>query len=127
LRSRPDGRFFKQKYLNRADRYFDRYGSRTVLIARFLPVVRTFGPIVAGATVMRTKQFLKYNLIGGIIWTALTTALGYTIGKTVPHVDKYLLPTVIVVVLLSVIPSAIEMRREAQREAAEEPELNGVQ
>jgi len=117
---RPDSRFFKQEHLERANTFFERHGAKTILLARFVPVVRTFAPIVAGAGSMRYRAFITYNLIGGFLWAVGITTLGYTLGKSIPNVDKYLLPIIAVVVALSLVPIAIEAWR-ARRAAPAPP------
>ncbi len=112
---RPDSRFFKQEYVEKAQGYFDKYGSRTIVLARFVPVVRTFAPIVAGIGSMTWRTFATYNVIGGILWGAGVTLAGYVLGETIPDVDKYLLPIIVLIVVLSAIPVALEVLR-ARRE-----------
>ncbi|MEY2425775.1 MAG: rane-associated protein [Actinomycetota bacterium] len=112
---RPDSRFFKQEYVEKAQGYFDKYGSRTIVLARFVPIVRTFAPIVAGIGTMAWRTFATYNLIGGVVWAAGVTLAGYVLGETIPDIDKYLLPIIVLIVVLSAIPVAIEVLR-ARRE-----------
>lgn len=116
FRRRPDGRIFKQKYIQRADRYFEKYGNRTILFARFIPIVRTFGPLVAGIARMPQRAFFVYNVIGGIIWAIPMVGLGYIAGDQLEKrgidVDRFILPIIIIVVIISLIPAAIELRKE---------------
>ncbi|MBA2609796.1 MAG: VTT domain-containing protein [Actinobacteria bacterium] len=112
---RPDSRLFKQEYVEQAQGYFDRYGSRTIVLARFVPIVRTFAPIVAGIGTMKWRTFATYNVIGGVVWAAGVIMLGNILGKTVPSIDKYLLPAIAVIVFLSLLPVLLEIRR-ARRE-----------
>jgi membrane-associated protein len=116
---RPDSRFFKQEHLERANAFFERYGAKTIVLARFVPIVRTFAPIVAGAGRMPYRTFVLFNLLGGFLWAVGVTTLGYTLGKRIPHVDKYLLPIIAVVVVLSLVPIAFEAWRA--RRAAQAP------
>ena len=114
---RPDSRLFKQEYVTRAQSYFDRYGPRTIILARFVPIVRTFAPIVAGIGTMKWRTFISYNVVGGVAWASGVLIAGDILGKTVPSIDKYLLPAVLVIVALSLIPVLLEVlraRREAQ-------------
>ena len=113
---RQDSRFFKQEYVERAQAYFDRYGARTIILARFVPIVRTFAPIVAGIGTMKWRTFAQYNVIGGVGWAAGVILAGNILGKTVPSIDKYLLPAIVVIVALSLIPVGLEFMR-ARREA----------
>jgi membrane-associated protein len=108
---RPDSRFFKQEYVEKAQSYFDKYGSRTIVLARFVPIVRTFAPIVAGIGSMTWRTFATYNVVGGVLWGAGVTLAGYVLGETIPDVDKYLLPIIVLIVVVSAIPVGIEVLR----------------
>ncbi|MFP5375631.1 MAG: DedA family protein [Acidimicrobiia bacterium] len=107
---RPDSRFFKQAYLEKAQRYFDEHGPRTIVLARFVPIVRTFAPIVAGAGSMRYRTFVTYNVVGGLVWGVGVTSLGFALGEAI-DIDKYLLPVIAVIVACSLVPVALELRR----------------
>ncbi len=115
LFKRQDSRLFKQEYVEKAQSYFDRYGSRTIVLARFIPIVRTFAPIVAGVGQMDYRTFSTFNVAGGVLWAGGVTTLGYILGETVPSIDKYLLPAIAVIVALSVTPVAIEFLRERRK------------
>jgi membrane-associated protein len=108
---RPDSRIFKQEYVEKARAYFERHGSKTIVLARFVPIVRTFAPILAGVGDMQYRTFLTFNLIGGLLWAVGVTSLGYVLGESVPEIDKYLLPVIALIVLLSVLPVAFEILR----------------
>ena len=108
---RPDSRIFKQEYVDKARAYFEKHGSKTIVLARFVPIVRTFAPILAGVGDMQYRTFLTFNLIGGFLWAVGVTSLGYVLGESVPEIDKYLLPVIAVIVLLSVLPVAFEILR----------------
>jgi membrane-associated protein len=108
---KPGSRLFKAEYVERANEYFDKFGSRTIVLARFVPAVRTFAPILAGIGTMRYRTFVTYNVLGGLLWAIGVTPLGYTLGKTVHGIDKYLLPVIIVIAALSAIPVVLEFRR----------------
>lgn len=117
---RPDARFFKQEYLTKARDFFARYGARSIVLARFVPVVRTFTPIVAGASHMHYRTFLIYNVIGGILWGSGVTVLGFLLGQIAlvrDHVELIL----IAIVVISVIPIAIEMLRARRATARQRP------
>lgn len=107
---RPDSRFFKQAHLDKAQRYFDEHGPRTIVLARFVPIVRTFAPIVAGAGDMRYRTFATYNVAGGLLWGVGVTVLGYVLGEAV-DIDKYLLPIIAVIIAFSFVPVLLEVRR----------------
>ena len=117
LFNRPDSRFFKQKHLRQAEEFFERHGSKTIILARFTPIVRTFAPIVAGASRMRYRTFVLYNVIGGIAWTTSMLCLGAALGKTFPSIGKNLDYVIVVIVALSLIPFAIEYLRHRRRGA----------
>jgi len=111
---RPESRFFKPEYLKRADEYLEERGAHMIILARFIPAVRTFTPIAAGASRMRYALYLPYDIAGGIIWGVGVTLAGYTLGSRVKHIDRYLLPVILVVVGVSLIPVALELRRAAK-------------
>ena len=102
--NKPDSRFFKQENLEKAQAFYEQHGKKTIILARFVPFVRTFAPIVAGAANMHYPTFLLYNIIGGITWVFSMTLFGYFIGHAIPHVDRYLLPIILVIVILSILP-----------------------
>lgn len=106
---RPDSRFFKRAHLDKAQAFFDRHGSKTIVLARFVPVARTFVPIVAGVGSMTYRTFMTFNILGGFLWAVGVTLIGYILGETIPNVDKYLLPAIAVIVVLSAIPVGIEL------------------
>ncbi len=108
---RPDSRFFKQEYVTRARQFFERNGPKTIVFARFVPIVRTFAPIVAGVSEMNYRLFVTYNVLGGVLWGAGVSVLGYILGDTVPNIDKYLLPIIAVVIALSLLPVLLEWRK----------------
>jgi membrane-associated protein len=111
---RPDSRFFKQEHLEKAQGYFDRYGSKTIVLARFVPVVRTFAPIVAGAGSMPYRTFLTFNVLGGFLWACGVTTLGYFLGE-VSWVRHNLELAILGIVALSLLPIAVEMLRARRR------------
>ncbi|GAA0525360.1 hypothetical protein GCM10010172_02260 [Paractinoplanes ferrugineus] len=111
---RPDSKLFKQENLARARRFFDRYGARSIVLARFVPIVRTFTPIVAGASHMRYRTFLSYNVLGGTLWACGVTTLGYFLGQ-VAFVRSNIELILIGIVVVSVIPVAVELLRARRR------------
>jgi membrane-associated protein len=115
---RPDSRLFKQEHVVRAQGFFDRHGPKTIVLARFVPIVRTFAPIVAGVGKMHYRQFVAYNVVGGTAWAAGLTTLGYFLGK-VSFIRNHIELAAIVIVLVSVIPMILEVRkhRSAARSA----------
>lgn len=112
--NRPDSRFFQQEYVDKAYAYFERYGGRTIVLARFVPIVRTFAPVVAGVSRMRYRTFVFYNVIGGILWGAGVVLLGYWLGQ-IQFVADNIEPIILLIVGISVLPIAVEVLR-ARRE-----------
>lgn len=108
--NRPNSRLFKQEYVTHASDFFERNGSKTIVLARFVPVVRTFAPILAGVSRMHYRTFVIYNAVGAAIWGMGVTLLGYLLGRQIgpEKIDKYLLPIIAVVILLSLLPVALE-------------------
>lgn len=115
---RPDSRLFRQEYVDKARGYFERHGSKTIVLARFVPIVRTFAPILAGVGNMRYRTFITFNVIGGFCWAIGVTSAGYVLGATVPDIDRYLLPIIAFIIFISLAPVAFEYlrhRREKTR------------
>ena len=134
LFSRPNSRLFKQDYVHRTKDFFERHGPKTIIIARFVPIVRTFAPILAGVGEMRYATFIRFNVVGGFVWAVGVTSLGYTLGQSVPGIEDYLTPAIIGIVALSLIPPFLEWRKhrramapvgaaDAEEEAEELEEL----
>jgi membrane-associated protein len=105
LFSREDSRLFKKKHLESAHKFYEKHGAKTIFFARFIPAVRTFAPIVAGAADMSYKTFISYNLFGGLVWGAGMTLGGYFLGKAIPNVDRYLIPIIAIIIFTSVLPA----------------------
>ena len=123
LFERPDSRFFKQRHLVKAHEFYEKYGARALVLARFIPVVRVFAPIVAGVGLMDYKKFLFFNLLGGALWAYGLTWLGYWVGSRIPDVDRYLLPIVGLIVLVSVAPAVIHVWKDPEHRAEIEASL----
>jgi len=115
LFERPDSRFFKQSHLRKAEAFYDKHGGKALVIARFLPVVRTFVPIVAGVTRMPFGRFLAYNIVGALLWAVGLTLAGYLLGTWIAGFDKYLAPVIVLVVVLSILPTAIHFWRDYRK------------
>ncbi len=116
--NREDSRLLNKKHLLRAQEFYEKYGGKTIILARFVPIVRTFAPIVAGVSRMNYRTFVRFNVLGGLLWGVGVTTLGFLLGEAV-DIDKYLLPVIAVIVLLSVLPVAVEIlkaRRDARSE-----------
>lgn len=116
LFKKEDSIFFHKKNLVRAQKFYEKHGGKTVTIARFLPVVRTFAPIVAGIGDMPYKKFLFYNAIGAFAWAVCLPVAGFFLGNLIPNVDKYLLPIIVAIVFLSVLPTAIHLIGERKND-----------
>jgi membrane-associated protein len=115
---RPDSRLFKQENIEKAHAFFEKHGAKSIVLARFVPIVRTFTPIIAGVSRMEYRTFVTFNIIGGVLWGAGVTLLGAALGK-VDFVHEYIELILVGIVLLSVLPIAIEFlraRRAARRE-----------
>lgn len=106
--------FFQKKHLESAKRFYNKHGGKTLILARFIPAIRTFAPIVAGMADMHYGSFLTYNILGGLLWSFGMTLLGYFLGSVIPDVDKYLLPIIGVIIVLSVIPAIIHYVKDRQ-------------
>lgn len=115
---RDRARIFNPENLKRSREFYDRHGGKTIILARFMPVVRTFVPILAGVGRMRYLSFLFYNIIGAALWTISLPFLGYYLGKTVPNTDHYILFIVGLVIILSVIPAFGSIIRRSARSGA---------
>lgn len=119
LFQRDDSVLFHKKNIVRAQEFYEKHGSKTIVLARFVPVVRTFAPVVAGIGDMHYRTFLSYNLVGGLLWAAGVTSAGYFLGNLIPAdlIDKVLLPVIAVIVLVSVAPAAYEILKTPQGRA----------
>jgi membrane-associated protein len=131
---RPDSRFFKREYVEKAEYYFNKFGpAKAVVLARFIPIVRTFLNPVAGVLEMPARQFFVWNVVGGVLWTDGIILAGWGLARQITKVmdpadiDKYILPVVAVIVLISLMPIFIEMwrtRREKRRATLEDVDLS---
>ena len=106
--------FLTPDNVRRAQEFYARHGGKTIVLARFLPGIRTLAPILAGVGEMPYATFLSYNLIGGLLWAVGLTTLGYVLGNTIPNVDRYLVPLVLVIVFASLIPSFVHLVRKPE-------------
>ncbi|MDX2644524.1 DedA family protein [Streptomyces sp. NPDC001902] len=119
---RPDSRLFKQENVEKAHEFFERHGAKSIVLARFVPIVRTFTPIIAGVSRMNYRVFVTYNIVGGLLWGAGVTLLGYWLGQ-IAFVHEHIELILVGIVLLSVVPIAIEFlrARAASRKAGPGP------
>ena len=114
---REDSIIFHKQNLERAKAFYEKHGKKTIILARFLPGVRTFAPILAGVGEMRYRTFVSYNIIGGLIWGVGMPFLGYFLGNTIPNIDRYLLPIVIFIIVVSVLPMIRHILKDPQDRA----------
>ena len=111
LFNRDDSRWFHRDHVLRTQRFYERYGVKTIVIARFVPIVRTFAPTVAGVGKMAYRTFVTFNVLGGIGWVVSMTLVGYFLGRSIPDVERHLHWVIAVVILLSLLPILNEWRR----------------
>jgi len=112
LFKKKDSRFFKQEYVTRTQKFFETYGGRAIILARFVPIVRTIAPILAGVGTMTYKKFLSYNVLGGFAWGAGMVSLGYFLGSIIPNSEHYILPLSLVIIIISFLPIIINYIRK---------------
>jgi membrane-associated protein len=115
LYSRPDSRWFKRAHLEQAQAYYDKHGGKTIVIARFMPIIRTFAPVVAGAADMRPATFLFYNVVGGAAWVWSMLLIGYLLATQFPVVGEHIEALIVVIVVLSLMPAGIAWLKQRQR------------
>ncbi len=114
---KEDSLLFNKNHIDKAMVFYEKHGGKAIIFARFIPMVRTFAPIVAGAGKMQYKRFLLFNVFGAFLWAVGITLLGYFLGSAIPDIDKYLVPAIIVIVLLSIIPSLFHLLKDQERRA----------
>ena len=112
LFSKPDSAVFRKEHIERAHAFYKKHGPKTMLLAHFVPVVRAFVPVTAGAGEMPYKQFAIFDAIGDIAWTVLLTLLGYYVGSRIPGVEKYIDPLLIAVVVIFLVPTLVHVLRD---------------
>ncbi len=118
--NKDESMLFSKKHIEKAQNYFEKYGALTIIIARFVPIVRTFAPTIAGVGKMSYPKFLFYNILGGVLWVVSITMLGYYFGLKVPDAEKYIIPGVIIIIIISLTPyihkfiKSPEMRAQAK-------------
>ncbi len=112
---RQDSLLFKRDHVLRARDFYERHGGKTIILARFIPVIRTFAPVVAGVGQMEYRRFVSFNVIGGFLWVWSMTLLGVTLGNVIPDIDRHIHVVIAVVVFLSILPAIIEYIRSRGR------------
>ncbi len=118
LFNKPDGVVFRKEYIDRAEAFYEKYGSKTMLLAHFVPVIRSFAPVTAGAGNMPRKLFILFDAIGDIAWTLLLTLLGFFLGKRVPGIEKLIEPLLIIIVIVFLAPTLYHVLRDPKIRAA---------
>lgn len=118
---KEDSFFFHKKHIERTRVFFEKYGKKTIILARFVPIVRTFAPILAGVGQMEYRIFASYNVIGGILWSTLLIFLGFGLGSVIPSIDRYLLPIVLCIILVSFLPILFEYWKSTHRTHSQAP------
>jgi membrane-associated protein len=116
--TRPKSLLFNPRHIERTRAFYARHGARTIVIARFVPIIRTFAPVVAGVGQMEYRRFLLYNVAGGVGWVTSMTWAGYLLGRAIPNIGDYVHVVVVIVIVLSLIPIVIEFAREHRRRSA---------
>ncbi len=111
LFSREDSLFFNKKHLLQTQAYYEKHGKMTLILGRFLPIVRTFVPIIAGIGSMDFKTFFVYNLTGAVMWSVLLCAMGYYLGEVLPNAEEYILPIIVAIIILSFLPAVFKFIR----------------
>ena len=117
LFTRDDSLLFKKKHLYRAHDFYQKHGGKTLVIARFMPIVRTFVPVVAGLASMPLKAYTAYNVLGAVAWIWSMLFIGHFLGRMVPGIDKHIEPMILVIIALSLLPGLISWRRERAKAA----------
>ncbi|MFY9530883.1 MAG: VTT domain-containing protein [Candidatus Acidiferrales bacterium] len=119
LYQRQDSRFFKKQHLERAHSFYEKYGGKTIILARFVPIIRTFCPPVAGAARMSYLRYLSYDIFGGIFWVWSMVLVGYSLGRTVPHIESQIHWVIAVVIVLSLMPAIFQgLKMRAKKQAS---------
>ena len=113
--TREKSLLFNPKHVLRTRHFYEKYGPKTIVIARFVPIIRTFAPVLAGVGGMQYRRFLAFNVLGGIGWVASMSLAGFALGRAVPNISKYMHVLVITIIVLSCIPIAVEIYRERRK------------
>lgn len=111
---KQDGILFRHEYIEKAEAFYEAHGGKTITIARFVPIVRTFAPVVAGVGRMDRKKFMLYNIAGAILWGSSITLLGYFLGSKIPHIDTYIIPVVLLATIFTFAPPLIHILKDPQ-------------
>lgn len=112
-----DKYWFKKQHLDYTQEFYDKYGDKTIIIGRFVPIVRSFAATLAGSADMSYKRFLRDTLVGGVFWVGGVTSLGYYLGKMIPSADRYLTPIILLIIFISLSPSVYEYLKQRNKNA----------
>lgn len=115
LFNREDSLFFHKSHLERARKFYEEQGGKTIILARFMPIIRTFAPVVAGMSELSFPQFLFYSVVGGILWAVVLPIAGFFLGRSIPDIDHYLLPIIGLIVVISLAPAVYEAVKTKER------------
>jgi membrane-associated protein len=115
---KKDGVIFRHEYIMKAEKFYEKYGSKTMLVAHFVPIVRSFAPVTAGAGKMNHKQFIIYDAIGDIAWTLIVTLLGYFVGSRIPGIEHYIEPVLLGIILIFLLPTLYHVFRDPKVRAS---------
>lgn len=121
LFTRDDSMLFRKKHLIRAHEFYEKHGGKTLVLARFMPIVRTFVPVVAGMAEMDYKAYTAYNVLGAVLWIWSMLFIGFVLGRYIPGVEHHIEKVIIAVIIVSLLPGLISWRRERARAAAARP------
>jgi membrane-associated protein len=116
--TREDSLFFNRKHLLRTHDFYERHGGKTIILARFMPIIRTFAPVVAGVAAMEYRKFAMYNVVGGLLWVWSMLFTGYFLGRYIPGIDRHIEKVILIVIFLSILPGIIGWWRERRRGVA---------
>lgn len=112
---KADSILFNHKHIERAEAFYKLHGGKALILARFMPIVRTIAPILAGVGKMPYRKFVSFNIIGAFLWAVGITSLGYFLGKSIPDIDKYLLPAIVIILVVSIAPSVFHVLKDAEQ------------
>ena len=112
---KKNGIFFREEYIEQAEAFYNKHGGKTIIMARFIPIVRTFSSVVAGVGNMPRKKFFIYNVAGAVLWCVSITLLGYWLGSKIPDIDKYLLPVILIATVFTFSPPLIHVWRDKRK------------
>lgn len=115
--SKEDSLVFSKSNVEKSQAFYKKHGGKTIILARFIPVVRTFAPVIAGVGKMEYKKFIIFNVVGGLIWAVGVTLLGYFLGNSIPNVDKYLLPIALLIIFVSIAPGLWHLLKDQDKRA----------